>query len=146
MKKIKHADGHESCPNCHQTIVPAKAKWHHWFIEWCPQCQCNTSQGPVAEDVGEDCLLFEKIDSYDRDQRHNVTNFTCLCGTKTVAKYRHATADWNCLTENGEPVEKAPLLPGQAEGEGTFIDRAEYEKKKQGHLLEQQLLKQTADK
>ena len=67
--------------------------WWHWLIEYCPKCECNASQGPMAEDLGCDCDLFEKIDKYNDEQKEGETAYKCSCETLLQMRYRHATAD-----------------------------------------------------
>lgn len=104
-----------------ETIEAKTGTWWHWFIEWCPNCKCNISQGPFRETIGEDCLLFERIERYKHEE-------PCLCpscGTRAVALYRHAIADWNVLTDAHGNVTKAPLLPHQESGD--FMAAIEYD-------------------
>jgi len=99
-----------------------KPGWWHWFLEICPNCG-GQGQQPVRDDLGEDINLFEKVDGYNRDQRDGTTNFTCGCGAKMVAKYRHASQDWEVLEdEEGNALSKTPKKLFEDTRE-TFLDR-----------------------
>lgn len=128
MNMEKKIEKSGNCPACGQSVAETKSNWMHRFIEYCPQCTCGLSHGPVLDDIGEDCNLSEKVEAY-KAQQSGPEPFLCDCGAKAVARFRHALADWNCITIDGEPVRKAKLLPGQGEGEGRFIDEVEYLKR-----------------
>ena len=58
----------------------------HWFIEWCPVCKFNASQSPVRDVEGEDCNLFDKVDTYRTTQAGDHP-YKCACGAKLQARY-----------------------------------------------------------
>jgi len=109
------------------------ATWWHWFIEWCPKCEQNISQGPIAEIIGEDCVLFDRIDRYKAAQQQEDACRCSHCGTKAVPRYRHGIADNNVTTDANGVVEKKPLLQGQRQG--TFLKAIEYDLIKAGLML-----------
>ena len=82
--------------------------WWHWLLEHCPTCG-GVSQSPLAENIGEDCDLFEKVQDYNEKQREGETNYTCSCGKKLVMRYRHATAD---MTEEQKQEAYAAMING----------------------------------
>lgn len=72
---------------------PKNRMWWHWVMEKCPTCKCQFSQRPVADILGQDCLLFGEIDKYSHLQEDDDAVKCPDCKEKLVLVYRHATAD-----------------------------------------------------
>ena len=115
-----------------EKLNPKKPIWWHWIMDQCRNEDCsyygsNVSQGPIADDIGEDINLFEKVREYNDAQRNKETNYCCDgCGKQLKMMHRHAIADNNCITdESGDPLYKAPLVGGQESG--TFLTKEKYD-------------------
>lgn len=65
--------------------------WWHWVMEVCDKCEMQFSQGPVADEQGEDIYLFEKVEAYNDAQREGETDYRCsYCQGKLRLGYRLA--------------------------------------------------------
>lgn len=67
--------------------------WWHWFIEMCPKCKAQHSNGPIWDEYGEDVRLFKEVEKYNEDQRNEETNYLCHCGARLKLYFRHASQD-----------------------------------------------------